>query len=277
MPVSGRAPGPQAAWASAAGRTSPSRTSAPRARPRPPPRRGRTAPRRGGAGRAYGGQRCGRPCPLQRRSQPEITPSRPTVCSNSLHQVGDHLGDRSDLVHPADDLPDRHRDRVGVVPGVHPVVGVGDQQVLQRHRQRRRARPRPPMPRSTWSSAGAPACRCRSGCAPCRPEPARRNASRMPTPAERSYSSAVSQIDPVHTPWAPSASEAATWRPRADAAGAEHGHVGADGVDDLGGEHHRGDLTGVAAGLVALGHDDVDAVRDVGQGVLGRHRPAPRP
>ena len=83
------------------------------------------------------------------------------------------------------------------------------------------------------------------------------------------YSSVVSHIDPVHTPWAPSASEAATWRPRADAARAEHGYVGPDRVDDLGGQHHAGDLAGVAAGLVALGHDDVHAVLDVRERVLG--------
>ena len=56
---------------------------------------------------------------------------------------------------------------------------------------------------------------------------------------------------------------------RADAAGAEHGHVGSDRVDDVGGEHHAGDLAGVAAGLVALGDDDVDAVGDVAERVLG--------
>ena len=55
----------------------------------------------------------------------------------------------------------------------------------------------------------------------------------------------------------------------ADAAGTEHGYVGTDRVHDLGGQHHAGDLAGVAAGLVALGDDDVDAVLDVRQRVLG--------
>src|SRR3954453_4780765 len=80
------------------------------------------------------------------------------------------------------------------------------------------------------------------------------------------YSSVPSQIEPVHTPCAPSARDAATCRPepmppapgrrgpsarpaRADAPGAEDGHAGADRVDDVGGEDHRGHLTGVAAGL----------------------------
>ena len=49
---------------------------------------------------------------------------------------------------------------------------------------------------------------------------------------------------------------------------AEHGH-GGDGVDDLGDEHHRADLAGVAAGLGALGDDDVDAGRHVALGVDG--------
>ncbi len=44
----------------------------------------------------------------------------------------------------------------------------------------------------------------------------------------------------------------------ADAARREYGQRG-DGVDDFGGEHHRGDLAGVAARLVALCDDDVDA------------------
>ena len=54
----------------------------------------------------------------------------------------------------------------------------------------------------------------------------------------------------------------------ADAAGAEHGHRG-DGVDDLGDEDHGADLAGVAAGLGALGDDDVDAGLDVALGVHG--------
>src|SRR5439155_25804504 len=43
-----------------------------------------------------------------------------------------------------------------------------------------------------------------------------------------------------------------------DAPGGQY-RQGRHGVDDLGDEHHGGDLAGVAAGLVALGHDDVDA------------------
>ena len=62
----------------------------------------------------------------------------------------------------------------------------------------------------------------------------------------------------------------------ADAARAEHRHVGADGVDDLRHEHHRRDLSGVAAGLVALGDDDVDAVGDVARRA-SPYRPAPPP
>ncbi len=51
-------------------------------------------------------------------------------------QPGHDVGDRPDLVHPADDLADRHRDGVGVVPPIQPVVGVCHEQVLQGHRQR---------------------------------------------------------------------------------------------------------------------------------------------
>ena len=54
----------------------------------------------------------------------------------------------------------------------------------------------------------------------------------------------------------------------ADAAGAEH-RDGGDRVDDLGDEHHRADLAGVAAGLGALGDDEVDPGLHV---ALGVHR-----
>ena len=55
-----------------------------------------------------------------------------------------------------------------------------------------------------------------------------------------------------------------------DAAGGEHRDVVADRVDDLGHEDHRGDLAAVAAGLRALGDDDVDALGDLPLGVLLR-------
>ena len=57
----------------------------------------------------------------------------------------------------------------------------------------------------------------------------------------------------------------------ADAAGGEH-RGRRDRVDDLGHEHHRRDLTGVAAGLVALRDHDVDAVVHVALRVLGLAR-----
>ena len=53
----------------------------------------------------------------------------------------------------------------------------------------------------------------------------------------------------------------------ADATGAEHRRV-ADRFDDLGDQHHRRDLTGVSAGLVALGDNHVDACVHVPFGVL---------
>ena len=52
-----------------------------------------------------------------------------------------------------------------------------------------------------------------------------------------------------------------------DAAGGDDRDPVADGVDDLGHERHRGDLAGVAAGLGALGDDDVAAGLDGGDGV----------
>ena len=61
---------------------------------------------------------------------------------------------------------------------------------------------------------------------------------------------------------------AAIWRPRPIAARGEH-RGGRHGVDDLGHEHHGGDLAGVAPGLGALGHDDVHAGGAVALGVRG--------
>ena len=55
----------------------------------------------------------------------------------------------------------------------------------------------------------------------------------------------------------------------ADAAGGEH-RGGGDGLGDLGPEHDRADLTGVAAALAALGDDDVDARVLVLQGLVRR-------
>ena len=77
-----------------------------------------------------------------------------------------------------------------------------------------------------------------------------------------SASAVVSQTEPHHTPCAPSAIAAATWRPRHDAAGSEHGS-GATAFDDLGHQHHRRHLAGMAAGLGALRHDHVDAGIDL--------------
>ena len=90
-----------------------------------------------------------------------------------------------------------------------------------------------------------------------------------------SASATVSQIEPVHTPWAPSAMRRGHLAAAADAAGGEHRHVRADGVDHLGHQHHRGDLAAVAAGLGALGDDDVDADARPASARGARSRPAP--
>ncbi len=49
-------------------------------------------------------------------------------------QLGDDVCDGPDFVHPADDLADRHRDGIGIVRLVHPLMGLADEDVLQRHR-----------------------------------------------------------------------------------------------------------------------------------------------
>ena len=78
-----------------------------------------------------------------------------------------------------------------------------------------------------------------------------------------SDSATVSQIEPVHTPAAPSASAGRHLAAAADAARREHQRAVADRVDHLGDQHHRRDLAAVPAGLGALRDEDVDAVRDV--------------
>lgn len=57
----------------------------------------------------------------------------------------------------------------------------------------------------------------------------------------------------------------------ADAPGGQDGQRG-DGLDDLRDQDHGGDVAGVAARLVALGDDDVDARLRVAAGVLGAAR-----
>ena len=52
-----------------------------------------------------------------------------------------------------------------------------------------------------------------------------------------------------------------------DAAGRDHGHAVADGVDDLGHERHGRHRPGVAAGLGALGDDEIAAGLDRGDRV----------
>ncbi len=73
-----------------------------------------------------------------------------------------------------------------------------------------------------------------------------------------SASSVVSHTEPHHTPWAPSASAAATWRPSAMPPAASTG-VGATASTTCGHQDHRADLPGVPTGLGALGDDQVDA------------------
>ena len=118
------------------------------------------------------------------------------------------------------------------------------------------------------SSAAGPACRCRCGGARCRWRSRASSAcwitdapdsSRTP----RSYSAAVRNAEPIHTPDAPSASAAATCRPVPMPPAASTGARPPNRVNDFRHQHHRCDLAGVTAGLVALGDDDVDAVVDV--------------
>ena len=113
-----------------------------------------------------------------------------------------------------------------------------------------------PTRRSTPCAAGGPACRCATASARCRPTWRARNFCF--TTGWVSASSVVSHTDPHHTPCGAERHRRGHLTAAADAAGAEHRDV-ADRVDDLGDEHHRADLTGVPAGLGALGDDDVDA------------------
>ena len=62
---------------------------------------------------------------------------------------------------------------------------------------------------------------------------------------------------PIHTPSAPSVERGGQAAPVEQAAGGDDRHLLADGVDDLRDEGHRRDRAGVAAGLGALGDDEV--------------------
>ena len=79
---------------------------------------------------------------------------------------------------------------------------------------------------------------------------------------------------PIQTPSAPRASDGGQAPPVEQAAGGDDRHPVADGVDHLGHERHRGDLPGVAAGLGALGDDEVAARLHRADGVadLAAHR-----
>ncbi len=78
-----------------------------------------------------------------------------------------------------------------------------------------------------------------------------------------SDSSTITHWDPVQAPCAPSASAAAICWPLPIPPAASTG-TGGDLLDHLGPQHDGPDLAAVAAGLAALGDDDVDA----GVGVL---------
>ena len=72
---------------------------------------------------------------------------------------------------------------------------------------------------------------------------------------------------PTQMPSAPSARDGGQAPAVDDAAGRDDRHALADRVDDLRHERERGDLAGVAAGLGALGDDDVAAGLHRGDGV----------
>ncbi len=86
------------------------------------------------------------------------------------------------------------------------------------------------------------------------------------------YSEVPSQIEPIQAPCEPSASDAAIWRPEPMPPAPSTGTSGPTASTMSGCSTIAGDLAGVAAGLVALGHDDVDAVAHVRQRVLGGAR-----
>ena len=78
-----------------------------------------------------------------------------------------------------------------------------------------------------------------------------------------SASATVSQIEPVHTPCAPSASAAAIWRPRPMPPAASTGTSGPTASTTSGTSTIVEIVAAVATGLGALGDDHVDALRDL--------------
>jgi hypothetical protein len=67
----------------------------------------------------------------------------------------------------------------------------------------------------------------------------------------------ISQAEPIQTPTA-----------AADPARRKHRHLAANRVDDLRDEHHAGDLAGMPARLITLGHHDVHPAGHVAAGVV---------
>ena len=137
--------------------------------------------------------------------------------------------------------------------------------VLQRHAERLRGSPGRPTPRSRRCAAGGPACRCRRGS----------GRRRWTWPRGTSgtstsgwpHSTVLSHIEPVQTPWAPSAQRGGDLTAAADAAGGED-RARPTASTTSGTSTMVAIVAAVATGLGALRDDDVDVVGDLLEGVV---------
>ena len=198
-----------------------------------------------------------------------------STISRTTRRVGLHG------VHAPDDLADEVGDEV-VGPGAglvgHPVDaghGRSDEHRLHRHRQR------DPGPSGRSHSSVQVVRSMRAGLPVMRPGPdgVAGAGARGTCPSRHggvSASSVVSHTDPHHTPSAPRAIPAASWRPLAMPPAASTGS-GPTASTTSGTSTIVAIEPGVATGLGALGDDQVGAGLGVLDGVLDRPRRARRP
>ena len=179
-------------------------------------------------------------------------------------QFGDDVGDGPDLVHPADDLTDRHRHGSGIRRLAHPLMRLADQDVLQGHRQRLGSVGRipgvgPPALEQPGRLAGVDTASHGVGGGG-----TQHGLLDHRTPRVQPLSEVVlgrRQERRAHPHPLRAQRECGRDLPAgADPAGGEHRGLAVERVDDLRPQHHRADLAGVATGLVALGDDDVHTV-----------------
>ena len=160
----------------------------------------------------------------------------------ALHHLEDHLACRLHGIHPGDDLTDRNALQLGHVGASDATLGISRQHVLQRHRQRARRFGRLPGLRPRRAQLPGRLARERPGAG----RVAGAGGEELRDQLRRHVALGRRQPDRPAPDALGAESESRRDLPAvADAAGGQH-RDRRHGVDDVGHEHHRGDLTGVA-------------------------------